>query len=143
MRRAAACRWSWTALLFVSCAPQPALQRPLFVGIEPVGIGDPLRLDLNARLLADLAALPKLRVIDLGVVRNTYDFASLSASKLRLFVTLEPGAFCLRASYTVAMSGQLQYASGLVIPYAEAAGQPACIDLYATRLYGDLVRQGL
>jgi hypothetical protein len=131
------------ALLVASCAPQPGVQRPLFVGIEPVRNNDPLRLDLSARLLADLAALPNLRVIDLGALRNTYDFASLSASKLRLFVTLEPGAFCLRAGYTVAQSGQLRYVSGLVIPRAEAPDARGCVDLLATRLYGDLIRQGL
>jgi hypothetical protein len=129
--------------LLASCAPQPALQQPLFVGIEPVRPSDPLRFDLTARLLANLAALPNLRVVDLGATRNAHDFASLSATKLRSFTTMERGALCLRSSYTVAASGQLQYASGLVIPHAEAPDVSACIDLFPARLYSDLLRQGL
>ena len=131
------------ALLATSCTYQPGSFNPAFVGIEPVANSDPLRLDLSARLVTDLAALPNLRPIDLRSPRNAHDFAALSQTKLRLSVTMEPGLFCLRAYYTVSMSGQIQYASGLVIQQAEAPSSTACIDLFATRLYGDLVRQML
>jgi hypothetical protein len=131
------------ALLATSCVYQPGSFNPAFVGIEPVANSDPLRVDLSAGLLTDLAAMPNLRVIDLRSPRNAHDFAALSQTKLRLFVTMEPGPFCLRAYYTVAISGQIQYASGMVIQTAEAPESTACIDLFATRLYGDLVRQVL
>lgn len=138
-----AMRWPVLALLAASRAEQPRLREPLFVGIEPVANAGPLRPDLSARLLADLSAMPNVRVVDIGVPRNGWDFASLQANKLRLFSVVEFGPFCLRASYTVYISGQQQYASGLVIPREQASGEAACIDLYATRLYGDLIRQGL
>lgn len=120
-----------------------SLRTQWLVGIEPVQRDDPAQADPSPRLLANLAALPNLMVVDLGSPRNAHDFNSLSANKIRLFSGLEAGAFCLRSSYGVFWAGQLRYSSGLVIPRQQVTTDPACIDLFATRLYGDLVRQGL
>ena len=128
------------ALLVAGCT---SLRNQWLVGIEPVRRTDPGQPDPTPRLLADLAALPNLMVVDLGAPRNAHDFASLAANKIRLFSGLETGAFCLRSSYGVFSAGQLRYASGLVIAATEVTDAPSCIDLFATRLYRDLVRQGL
>jgi hypothetical protein len=128
------------ACLVAGCT---SLRSQWFVGIEPVRPADPGQRDLTPRLLATLAALPNVMVVDLGSPRNAHDFESLAANKIRLFSGLEAGAFCLRASYGVFRAGQLRYSSGLVISWREVTDAPSCIDLFATRLYGDLVRQGL
>jgi len=122
---------------------QPALRLPLYVGIEPVRDGGSASKALSARLLAHLAAMPNIRAVDLSEPRNAWDFASLSATKLRLSTVLDEGPFCVRSSYAVFAAGQEQYEAGLVIPRAETTDERRCIDLYATRLYGDLIRQGL
>ena len=137
----------WLALFFLASiaagCTRTSLRNQLFVGIERVRRAEPGQSDQTQRLLANLAAMPNMMVVDLGPPRNAHDFDSLSANKVRLFSGLEAGPFCLRASYGVFWAGQLRYSSGLAIPWQEVTTYQACIELFATRLYGDLVRQGL
>lgn len=131
------------AALLASGCTRTSLRNQVFVGIEPVRRAEPGQPDPTQRLLANLAAMPNMMVVDLGPPRNAHDFDSLAANKVRLFSGLEAGPFCMRASYGVFLAGQLRYSSGMVIPRQEVTNYDACIDLFATRLYGDLVRQGL
>jgi hypothetical protein len=132
----------FSASLATGCT-HTSLRNQVFVGIEPVRRAGPGQSDPTQRLLANLAAMPNMMVVDLGPPRNAHDFDSLAANKIRLFSGLEAGPFCMRASYGVFFAGQLRYSSGMVIPWQEVTTYQACVDLFATRLYGDLVRQGL
>jgi len=140
MKAAPALMLGLAAWLSAGCT---SLRSQWLVGIEPLKSAAPGQPDLSPRLLTALAALPNVMVVDLGSPRNPHDFASLAMNKIRLFTGLEAGTFCLRASYGVFRAGQLRYSSGLVIPWQEVTDAPSCVDLFATRLYGDLLRQGL
>jgi len=135
---AAAMAWSVSG-----CIPVRPTKAPIMVGIEPVVENNPLRDNLSARLLFDLSSLPNVQVVDLGAPRNAYAFDNLAVTKVRLISTMLPGQFCLWSQYNVFTSGQIQYSSGMVIPRSQAIDDKACIDLYATRLYWDFLRQGL
>jgi hypothetical protein len=127
----------------VGACVQPGLREPLFVGVEPVRNSDPRVVDLTARLIADFAAMPNIRVVDLGSARNEYEFASLSARKARLSPSFETGAYCLRGRYAVSAFGQLLYSGQTAVMREPGVNDLGCIDLFATAFYGDLVRRGL
>jgi hypothetical protein len=132
-------------LLLASCAsPLPAFRSPVYVGLEPTE-----SVTTQAQLLANLAAAPELRVVDLTDARNRWAFEALSATKLRLSTRLESGGLCLTARYSVWADGRFLYSSGLyssglVIPRTEIGGpRNSCIALLASGLAGDLRLQGL
>ncbi len=127
------------------CAPPfPALRTRLLIGIEPIRAATPWTGLLTERLLVDLAALPNTMVVDLGPTRNQYGFAAEGGAKLRLMTTSLAGPFCLDIRTTLFRFGHLDGHSGLLIRAEPGHPTPTdCIDLAATQIYDELVRQGL
>ncbi len=118
-------------LLLARCAsPLPFLQAPVYVGIDTMASAE-----ARTRLLADLAAVPWLRVVDLAVARNAWAFDALPANKLRLSVRLDRGEMCADAWYSVWAGARFAYSSGLAVPrVATDGGAESCLALLASRL---------
>lgn len=116
-------------LLLAGCTAAPRAE--VYVGIEPMA--DPA---LQQLLLVNLAAVPRLRVVDLSVSRNAWAFDFLQATtKIRLAARLGPSPYCMNALYTQWNRGVFVYRSSLSVPLIETDAQPdTCFARFAAAL---------
>jgi hypothetical protein len=108
--------------------------------------GDPQpQLPFTNRLIADLAAMPRMQVVFLGSDRNSLLFSAWSGDKVLVSPWLHGDGNCMIVTYTIFQSGQQQAVFGLTIAPMPAGTEPdsACVDRAAAQFYHALVTQGL
>ena len=135
---AACAQPSWVA------GPASLNQQWMF-GIERMQ-GDPLpQLPYTNRFIADLAAMPNVRVVSLGGPETAGLFASWPGGRLTVAPRLRAEHSCMTVTYTVFQAGEQQGVFGLMIPPPPAGLEPdpACVDRAAGAFYQALVGQGL
>ena len=132
-----------------SADPAPAepttLSDSWMVGLERMRDDALLMMPYTNRLLAALAAMPKLQVVYAGPPRNDPLFAAYSGNKLRLHPWLHGEGNCMEFTYTIFRAGQQDATHSLVVPALAAGDEPdsACVDRAASALYKALVHLGL
>lgn len=135
------------------CAPAPpvagvpaaTLAQNWMFGIERMR-DDPLLLaPYSNRLLADLSAMPHVRIVSLDNPTNGFLFQTLTAPKIRVMSWLRGERSCMQFTYTVLVIGQEAATFGQVVPALPVGPEPdsACVDRAATAFYHALVEQGL
>jgi hypothetical protein len=122
-----------------------ALNSPWMLGIERMHDDPEPQLPFTNRFIADLAAMPRTRVVFVGTDRNSFAFNAWSADKVLVSPWLHAEGNCMNVTYTIFQSGQQQAAFGTVVAALPAGVEPdsACVDRAAAQLYRTLVIQGL
>ena len=114
-------------------------------GIDRMG-GDPEpQLPFTNRMIADLAAMPNVRVVSLDSYRNVPLFQSWQGGRVLVSPWLHGEGNCMNITYTIFQEGEREAVFGLVIPPTPAGQEPdsACVDRATTQFYQALVIQGL
>lgn len=116
-------------LCFGGCTISVAPRSQIWVGIEPMA--DPAE---QQDLLVNIAALYRVRVVDLSAPRNAWAFEALRPhEKWRLSARMLPGPACIEAQYGRWLEGV--YAGGGSLAVLRTEAGDACLPVFAARLY--------
>jgi hypothetical protein len=100
------------------------LSNPWMLGIEWMHDDPEPHLPFTNRFIADLAAMPRTRVVFVGTDRNRFAFNAWSADKVPVSPWLHAEGNCMNVTYTMFQSGQQQAAFGTVVAAMPADVEP-------------------
>jgi hypothetical protein len=122
-----------------------ALGKPWLLGVERMQGDAGPQLPFTNRFIADLSAMPNIRVVYVGDDRNSFLFNGSKEDRVLVSPWLHGEGNCMNLTYTISQSGEQRAVFGLVIAPMPAGVEPdsACVDRAAGQFYQAMVIQGM